>query len=104
VRGGTEPPRRDEGTGGDQRAGRHPGRTEDDRADADQRAGLDVGAVHQRLVLQRYLILEDARLPLAVGSAGLAEHRGPDGRGFGRSALVLGLLAAVVGFFLGSAP
>lgn len=36
---------------------------------------------------------------LAVGIAGLADHRGPGGRALGRTAVALGLLAAVAGFF-----
>ncbi len=36
---------------------------------------------------------------LAVGIAGLAGHRGAGGRMLGRSALALGLVAAVIGFF-----
>lgn len=36
---------------------------------------------------------------LAVGIAGLAGHRGADGRTLGRSALALALVAAVIGYF-----
>lgn len=38
-------------------------------------------------------------LLLVVGVAGLSGHRGADGRMLGRSAVVLGLAASVVGFF-----
>lgn len=46
------------------------------------------------------LLVTAASLLLAVGVAAIAEHRGPDGRGIGRAGLVLGLVAAVIGFFL----
>lgn len=45
------------------------------------------------------LLLTVSFLLLAIGIAGLAGHRGADGRMLGRTALALALVAAVVGFF-----